>query len=538
MDPDTAHTERLKKLQMADLGVARRDFISARDDRKNIPHVRIEDLEAARQSNIPGTAAQKEAQKNKRILSEWTDLHKTAGDRTKSDSQLDSLMDGQSHRANLNLTFHHNTPQTFNFGKTASTFKENHPLPPVSLGRGGEIDAITNRDFKGTRTPNVRRAITSRPERTTPADISSPQAFLEAYRLTSAKTQSSSEPSLKRGLEIASPGLIQPKAKALPVPETPTPPVRAKKALPSPTPVSAQTKEPSETVISSLMAKDKTSKTSKQPEEDSPVEISLALPLPKRRKESIRKATAAPQESSGILLDIGGQRETTKSPQFMSPALADLKGLDFCFETEQTVGLRESNAQALFGKKDDDGLNKLVRAMKRLRELMNDLTMCQDYINATLFNFDAAPGTIKAAPVTPSKPTLGDSFKNYREPPKSPSPSPPDTKEPSSEESKEDYVLAPELQTPCKLPKVSTTTMFQKQVDRSAFSKENMQNNVFFREPIPPKPVNALSRSIHAPKAPMQSIHAPAPRPLPKFGKAKTIGVQPYLPPGWSKDSA
>lgn len=91
MDPDAAKTERLKKMQMvriifmamqclltdlvskqADLGTAHRDFISARDDKKNIPRVRIEELEAARESNIRGTAAQQQAQKDKHLLTQWT----------------------------------------------------------------------------------------------------------------------------------------------------------------------------------------------------------------------------------------------------------------------------------------------------------------------------------------------------------------------------------------------------------------------------------------------------------------------------------
>ncbi|KAJ5281512.1 hypothetical protein N7478_006884 [Penicillium angulare] len=82
MDSKDAQAERLKRMQMtkcsqkADLGIHRRDYISARDDRKNIPHVRMEDLEAARQSNIPGTTAHGEAQRNKRILSEWTSTYR------------------------------------------------------------------------------------------------------------------------------------------------------------------------------------------------------------------------------------------------------------------------------------------------------------------------------------------------------------------------------------------------------------------------------------------------------------------------------
>ncbi|KAJ5703739.1 hypothetical protein N7493_010877 [Penicillium malachiteum] len=102
MASETEQNERLKRLQMADLGTARREYISATDDRKNISFVRIEELEAARQSNIPGTAEYKQALKDSAPINMWRNLHNEINDTSNADSQLSDLMHGQSHRAHLN----------------------------------------------------------------------------------------------------------------------------------------------------------------------------------------------------------------------------------------------------------------------------------------------------------------------------------------------------------------------------------------------------------------------------------------------------
>ncbi|KAJ5281511.1 hypothetical protein N7478_006883 [Penicillium angulare] len=331
-----------------------------------------------------------------------------------------------------------------------------------------------------------------------------------------------------------------------------------------------------------------------------------------RVKENTQKGTVASQELSGILLDSGGSRETMipQAPQFMSPALADLKGLDFCFETDNTnssgggvidfkfKGKANTPAALSVEKKEgDDGLMKFVRAARLLQELMNDLTACQKHPEAVLYNFhdNSKPSSspelsttkeamknevtskptndptappqeptlkaIKAAPATPSKPVFGDSFKGYREQPYSPFS--PDSKEPTSEESKE-YVDAPEQVTPSKKekPQNTITSMFLKQAQRQALKKETAEENVFLKAPKSPKrptkvfavaaPTqfhNVLAESIHAPPPPMELFNAPTvfaqspPAPLffaqqrpalpnafRQFNKAKTIGVQPYLP--------
>ncbi|PKY02211.1 hypothetical protein P168DRAFT_320766 [Aspergillus campestris IBT 28561] len=100
MDPVTA--ERLQKLQMADLGTARREHISTADSAK-FNKLRLEDIEATRLSNKVGSRAQRLAQANKDKLAGWTNVHKTIGD-TEDLEDLDNLMNGQSHRAHLNAS--------------------------------------------------------------------------------------------------------------------------------------------------------------------------------------------------------------------------------------------------------------------------------------------------------------------------------------------------------------------------------------------------------------------------------------------------
>ncbi|CAL5873871.1 uncharacterized protein PFLUO_LOCUS8154 [Penicillium psychrofluorescens] len=78
MDPEAS--ERLRRLQLADLGTARRERIStAQDPRKQVP-VHLAYIEATRESNITGTKAQRLAEENKGQLEEWKNLHKTVND--------------------------------------------------------------------------------------------------------------------------------------------------------------------------------------------------------------------------------------------------------------------------------------------------------------------------------------------------------------------------------------------------------------------------------------------------------------------------
>ncbi|KAJ5556491.1 hypothetical protein N7494_000406 [Penicillium frequentans] len=71
MDSDTERIERLKAVQMADLGNARRELITTTDNDSNFSQIGLEELDAGRQSNIPGTKAFELAKANKVFLDRW-----------------------------------------------------------------------------------------------------------------------------------------------------------------------------------------------------------------------------------------------------------------------------------------------------------------------------------------------------------------------------------------------------------------------------------------------------------------------------------
>ncbi|PLB54415.1 hypothetical protein P170DRAFT_421128 [Aspergillus steynii IBT 23096] len=113
-----ARAERLKQLQMEDLGSARREYISTAD--KKMRQVSMQALEAARMSNVRGSEAQRTAEANKDKLAEW------ARD-TEDLENLDTLLDGQTHRSQLNLTIRGSggQPYTQEYGKGKAAVSKN-----------------------------------------------------------------------------------------------------------------------------------------------------------------------------------------------------------------------------------------------------------------------------------------------------------------------------------------------------------------------------------------------------------------------------
>ncbi|KAL2843977.1 hypothetical protein BJX68DRAFT_243419 [Aspergillus pseudodeflectus] len=94
--------ERLNRLQMEDLGTARREYIST-VDRTRLRNTRVEVIEATRKSNLPGSTEQRIAGANKSRLEGWANVYKEIGD-TGDLEGLDPLLNGQSHRLQLNDT--------------------------------------------------------------------------------------------------------------------------------------------------------------------------------------------------------------------------------------------------------------------------------------------------------------------------------------------------------------------------------------------------------------------------------------------------
>ncbi|KAF3399962.1 hypothetical protein F1880_008306 [Penicillium rolfsii] len=164
LDPkqnNDAGEARLKALQMADLGTARRELISTADDTRH-RIVEMDEIERHRQSNIAGTAEQRRAQENQAVLSAWTNFYRTAD--TGRVEQLDDLMHGQSHRAQLNAALHGNeTAKRPAGGHTRArsfshvpTHHHHHPYAHSSSGHGGGVIGTRSR-HRGT---PVRRIAT------------------------------------------------------------------------------------------------------------------------------------------------------------------------------------------------------------------------------------------------------------------------------------------------------------------------------------------------------------------------------------------
>ncbi|EGC42090.1 predicted protein [Histoplasma capsulatum var. duboisii H88] len=91
---------RMQELQMADLGTARREYISTVDLPNKYRHVGLDQIEAIRAANIKGSKVQKIAQANRAQLNAWNNAHQTIGGDVQLED-LDDMMSGQSHRAQL-----------------------------------------------------------------------------------------------------------------------------------------------------------------------------------------------------------------------------------------------------------------------------------------------------------------------------------------------------------------------------------------------------------------------------------------------------
>ncbi|RJE24139.1 hypothetical protein PHISCL_03513 [Aspergillus sclerotialis] len=156
MDPATV--ERLQKLQMADLGTARREYISTADN-KDYDRIRLEDIEASRLSNIKGSEAQRLAQVNKEHLNKWSNMYKEVGDADDLE-ELDDLMHGQSHRAELSAKVHSAGGQTYSktTKKNDNYLKLSHAKSlrsAQSSGRGGGVIGTRGRASQSNVTRQV-----------------------------------------------------------------------------------------------------------------------------------------------------------------------------------------------------------------------------------------------------------------------------------------------------------------------------------------------------------------------------------------------
>ncbi|PWY86215.1 hypothetical protein BO70DRAFT_428265 [Aspergillus heteromorphus CBS 117.55] len=174
MDPEVA--DRLRRLQMEDLGSARREYISTADGRNDM-RVRMEDIEASREVNIPGSDAHRRARVNQTQLADWANVGNTLDD-TEDLEQLDSLLNGQSHRLNLRAAIRENRGQFNPQLPRAVVRLPGAALPrssSLSLGRGGGVAGTRGRDTRhsslkeGISKPGHRGAPAPAPPRRDPA---------------------------------------------------------------------------------------------------------------------------------------------------------------------------------------------------------------------------------------------------------------------------------------------------------------------------------------------------------------------------------
>ncbi|KAJ5915089.1 hypothetical protein N7454_011201 [Penicillium verhagenii] len=395
MESETQRIARLQAMQMADLGTARREHLSTADKRSNFENVKLSELEAHRQSNIPGTLAYKQAQKHKDGLQGWRDLHKTVSDETQIDAQLDDMMHGQSHRAQLNEQLHgsakptapissikntlHVPKHAFAVNKITKAAIKNPPLGPRQPGRGGGGGARAHGNFSPRGNTGPRVSLGTVHAGLDPAlDRNNVSPSVRGGGIPKQRG-SSSRRSSTRGL-TRSPGGV--------LPRDDNPQSSHFDKIVSPQQFMAQVRSASNSTANTQEEtasplEKKVEMVAKQvdvaPKKEEPLtplkamhEIPTSLQVPKgaisplkrkvgavvkqvevipKKEESLTSVKAIPEEpeipsdptGSDLLLDIGAEIKLQPSLDlFSSPSLADLDGLDFGKQPEKPASLHLS----------------------------------------------------------------------------------------------------------------------------------------------------------------------------------------------------
>ncbi|PKX93109.1 uncharacterized protein P174DRAFT_452343 [Aspergillus novofumigatus IBT 16806] len=165
---DEEAIERLKRLQMEDLGTLRREYISTVDTKK-FRNIRLEDIEATRMINVAGSDAARLAQANQARLNAWANAHKDLGD-SADQEPLDHLLNGQNHRLGLRAVIEGSGGQSY-----LKSTKKNDSFPQVAgrapsgrsastrgsktTGRGGGVIGTRGRETKQT-SPDAQTRVT------------------------------------------------------------------------------------------------------------------------------------------------------------------------------------------------------------------------------------------------------------------------------------------------------------------------------------------------------------------------------------------
>ncbi|EFQ98740.1 hypothetical protein MGYG_01758 [Nannizzia gypsea CBS 118893] len=166
-DTGNERAQRMKALQMADLGTARREHISTVDRPNKLHRIGIRQIEATRDSNRKGTEAYNLAETNREKLNSWATYHETLEENIDAEN-LEPLLDGQTHRMALearikgtNLDY----PVSASRGKKATR-------GALHSGRGGGFAGTRGRGGT-THYPNTRSGDITRsdPNRLSPPSI-------------------------------------------------------------------------------------------------------------------------------------------------------------------------------------------------------------------------------------------------------------------------------------------------------------------------------------------------------------------------------
>ncbi|KAI1988427.1 hypothetical protein LOZ54_003194 [Ophidiomyces ophidiicola] len=146
----THRLSRLQVLQMEDLGLARRDYISTREAGRK-PIVSLDHLEACRASNKEGTQSHRLAIENKDKLKAWKEAWKTLGDATEGED-LAPILEGQSHRYNLIESIKANGGQKYDEEIDTSVHPRGRRAlgAPGSRARGGGVIGTRGRQSAST----------------------------------------------------------------------------------------------------------------------------------------------------------------------------------------------------------------------------------------------------------------------------------------------------------------------------------------------------------------------------------------------------
>ncbi|GIK03674.1 hypothetical protein Aspvir_007748 [Aspergillus viridinutans] len=165
---DEEAIERLKRLQMEDLGTLRREYISTVDTKK-FRNIRLEDIEATRMINVAGSDAARLAQANQARLNAWANAHKDLGDPADQEP-LDHLLNGQSHRLGLRAVIEGSGGQSYTksakkndnsrqFAERALSGRYASTRGSKTTGRGGGVIGTRGRETKQT-SPNAQTRVT------------------------------------------------------------------------------------------------------------------------------------------------------------------------------------------------------------------------------------------------------------------------------------------------------------------------------------------------------------------------------------------